>query len=144
VTFVCVDANLILKLVLNEPDSHVARALWQSWEGEPISLIAPPLWLYEVTSVIRNRVHRNKLAPEHEQAIIATLHQLPIELLNPAGLHWRAWELARQFNRPAAYDSHYLALAELHDCPFWTADQRLYNTVRSELSWVQWLGNFTP
>ena len=64
--------------------------------------------------------------------------------VSPVGLHQRAWELARHFNRPAAYDAHYLALAEMADCPFWTADKRLFNVVRNELEWVHWLGNYSP
>lgn len=67
---------------------------------------------------------------------------LNVELLYPEGLHWRAWELARQFNRPQAYDSYYLALAEILDRELWTADERLYNVVKDHLSWVKWLGNY--
>ena len=48
--------------------------------------------------------------------------------------------LTTRFNHPAAYDAHYLALAEMMDCEFWTADERLFNAVRDELSWVRWLG----
>jgi len=53
------------------------------------------------------------------------------------------YALAAQFNRPAAYDSQYLAVAERLGCEFWTADERLYNAVKTHLSWVKWLGNFT-
>ena len=31
-------------------------------------------------------------------------------------------------------------LAEMLACPFWTADERLYNAVKEQLSWVRWLG----
>ena len=48
--------------------------------------------------------------------------------------------LAARFNRPAAYDAHYLALAEMMNCEFWTADRRLFNVVKDELPWVRWLG----
>ena len=48
--------------------------------------------------------------------------------------------LATRFNRPTAYDAKYLALAEMMNCEFWTADERLFNAVRDELSWVRWLG----
>ena len=60
----------------------------------------------------------------------------------PTGLHQRAWELARYFGLPAAYDAHYLALAEMADCAFWTADKRLFDAVHEELGWVNWLGNY--
>jgi predicted nucleic acid-binding protein len=141
-SLICIDANFGLKLVLPEHDSSKARQLWDEWLERQITLIAPTLWLYEVTSVIRNRTHRSKIAPDLEEETIEFLYSLPIQFTEPVGLHRRAWQLAHQFNRPAAYDAHYLALAEMSQCPFWTADERLYNAVRHELHWVQWLGNY--
>jgi predicted nucleic acid-binding protein len=58
------------------------------------------------------------------------------------GIHERAWQLATEFGRPTAYDTHYLALAEHLGCPFWTADQRLFNAVSDKLEWVHFLGDF--
>jgi predicted nucleic acid-binding protein len=138
---VCADANLTLKLFLNEPDSLKARALWEEWNAQQVAVIAPMLWGYEVTAVIRNQVHRGKLLAKLEAEMFAALHQLPVQLMQPDGLHQHAWKLAQHFNRPTAYDSHYLALAEMVGCPFWTADERLFNAVQSELAWVYWLGN---
>lgn len=141
-SIICADANLALKLVLHEHDSVLARALWEDWKARQITVIAPTLWGYEVTSVIRNRAHRGGLAPEMEVKALATAHQLPVQLMRPAGLHRRAWELARHFDLSAAYDAHYLALAEMGGCPFWTADERLFNVVCGALDWVHWLGNY--
>jgi predicted nucleic acid-binding protein len=139
---VCVDASLSLKLILAETDSHLARALWERWVEEEAFVIAPPLWGYEVTSVIRNRAHRGLLSAHLEKEAASLSLALPVNLINPAGLHQRAAEIARRFNRPAAYDAHYLALAEMAGCSCWTADERLYNAVHSELDWVHWLGNY--
>ena len=51
----------------------------------------------------------------------------------------RILELASQFKLPARYDAHYLALAEREQCEFWTADERLYNSVKDQLSWVRFM-----
>ena len=40
-------------------------------------------------------------------------------------------------NRPEAYDTQYLAVAEREGCEFWTTDSRLYNSVHHTLPWVQ-------
>jgi predicted nucleic acid-binding protein len=48
----------------------------------------------------------------------------------------RAIDLAAQYRLPAAYDAHYLAVAEALGAPFWTTDQRLFNSVQTGLSWV--------
>ena len=143
-SLICADASLALKVVLHEADSGLARELWDEWKATRTTIIAPTLWGYEVTSVIRHRAHRNRLAPDLEEEAFTTVHRLPVQLLQPAGLHRRAWELAHRFRFPAAYDTHYLALAEMAGCPFWTADERLFRSVRDELDWVRLLGNHRP
>lgn len=143
-SLVCVDAGLALAQVLHEPQSALADALWADWNRQGIKVIAPVLWGYEVTSVIRKNTFRGLLAVEDEQRALNSVHRLPVELLQPTGLHQHAWELARRFNRPAAYDAHYLALAEMTGCPFWTSDERLFNAVQRVLPWVYWLGNYRP
>lgn len=137
--WVCVDASLALKLVLGEDDSPQAIALWRQWIEDEAIVAAPPLLGYEVTSVLRSKVSRGLLRPEHGDEAFAAIHAQQIRYWAPDELHARAWELAKRFQRPAAYDAHYLALAEILDCPFWTADERLYNAVKQELDWVHWL-----
>lgn len=141
---ICVDASLTLKLVLPESDRDLARALWAKWLRQRAIIIAPKLWGYEVTSVLQNRVYRDLLLPDAANAAFVFLHSLPVQLLDPADLHEKAWELAKRFNRPNAYDSHYLALATLTSSSFWTTDERLFNVVHRELGWVHWLGNYIP
>jgi predicted nucleic acid-binding protein len=141
-SLVCADANLALKVVLHEHDSTPARKLWETWRVQGVRVIAPSLWAYEVTSAIRKQVYRGLLDPDVEMDTFDAIHQLPVLLMRPIGLHQRASELARYLNRPVAYDAHYLALADMADCPFWTADERLFNTVRDELDWVRWLGDY--
>ncbi|MDQ6693713.1 MAG: type II toxin-antitoxin system VapC family toxin, partial [Chloroflexota bacterium] len=49
--------------------------------------------------------------------------------------------LAKQFDRPRAYDTAYLAVAQMYGCELWTADEKLYNAVGGQLPWVRWLGD---
>ncbi|MBI3942280.1 MAG: type II toxin-antitoxin system VapC family toxin [Chloroflexi bacterium] len=51
-----------------------------------------------------------------------------------------AWDLAQTLNRPRAYDTAYLALAQMQQCDFWTADEKLYNATKAHLPWVRWIG----
>lgn len=136
---VCVDASLALKLVLGEADSPQAIALWRHWIDENITVAAPPLLAYEVTSVLRTKVYRGLLAPETGDGAFREIHAQGIRYVTPENLHIRAWELAKRLHRPAAYDTHYLALAEILRCEFWTADKRLSNAVKEQLSWVKHL-----
>jgi len=141
---VCVDANLALKLVLVEKDSSKAHHLWDTWIDADIEVVAPPLLAFEGTSVICNKMHRGAVPLEEAELMFRAFHLLGVRLLYPDGLHEKAWELAKRFNRPQAYDSHYLALEETLGLELWTADDRLYNVVKPELSWVKWLGDYSP
>ena len=93
---------------------------------------------------MRKKVHRQLLTLAEGKEAFAAALAVGMTLMAPSGLHERAWELAARFNRPTAYDSHYLALAEMLGCEFWTADQRLFNAVRDELGWVRWLREYQP
>lgn len=141
---ICVDANLALKLVLVEEDSPQAHHLWETWVEADVEVIAPPLLAFEGTSVICNKMHRGLVPPEEAEVMFRAFHLLGVRFLYPDGLHEKAWELARQFNRPQAYDSYYLALAEMLGLELWTADARLYNVAKHQLPWVRWLGDYQP
>ena len=143
-SLVCVDACLALKLVLGEDDSPRVIALWRRWIDENITVTAPPLLAYEVTSVLRTKVYRRLITAESGEEAFRVIHAQGIYYLSPENLHIRAWELAKRLDRPAAYDAHYLALAEILGCEFWTADQRLYNTSGDTLPWVRYLGEDQP
>lgn len=141
---VCVDASVIIKLLIAEADSPQARALWNQWITEEQTAIAPYHLAYETASVIRNHVYRHDLTPQEGEIAVDTFHNLRIVLLHPQQLLRSAWGFAGRFNRPNMYDCYYLALAQSQGCELWTADQRLYNAVRQELSWVKWLGDYSP
>lgn len=139
-SWVCVDASVVVKLVVEEVFSDEARSLWRTWQNERYEIAAPPLLCYEVTSVLRRHVVRGlRTVEESQQALERTL-AFDIYYLEPADFHRRAFYIADRLGRPAAYDAHYLAVAEYLDCEFWTADQRLVNAVQGSLSWVKWLG----
>lgn len=139
---VCVDASLLLKLVIPEPHSEEAHMLWQGWIRNAIRRVAPRLLRYEVTGVLRKKVYRKLLTDSEAEVAFERAMAFKIELLDPADLHRRAWEMARSLNQPTAYDSHYLALAEILSCPFWTGDERLFNAIHDKLDWVHWIGNY--
>ena len=139
---VCVDVSLALKLVFAEKDSPKAQHLWETWVEEDMETVAPVLFAFEGTSVILNRMHHGLVPPEEAELMFNAFHLLGVRLLYPDGLHKRAWELAKKFNRPQTYDSHYIALAEILDVEIWTGDERLYNALKHGDSRVKWLGNY--
>ena len=139
-SWVCVDAGLVVKLVVEESYSQEARTLWRIWQKEGYEIAAPSLLRYEVASVLRKQVMRHLRTMSENRYALELVLAFDIQYLEPVNFHQRAFALANQLGRPAAYDTHYLALAEHLACDFWTADERLVNAVQSTFSWVKWLG----
>ncbi|MGC9394913.1 MAG: type II toxin-antitoxin system VapC family toxin [Anaerolineae bacterium] len=135
-SWVCVDANLVLKLVLREADSNKANFLWQSWLEQGYRPVAPYLFPMEITAVLRNHVYRGVISASYGRTALDTALAFSVTLLTFSNLSQLAWQLAEKLNRPTAYDAHYLALAEMLHCDFWTADRRLYNAAAATLPWV--------
>ena len=79
---------------------------------------------------------RGYISLEAGLAALEAFQAQEIDLLPPATLVQRAWELAELFDRPTAYDSFYLAAAEHTGSEMWTADRRLFAAVHDAWSWV--------
>lgn len=134
-SWICVDANLVLRLVADPTDKLIKR-LWEQWTSERTQLAAPTLLYYEVANALYRYQNLGYLSASSVQRSFMAALALPVELHGEPDLHWRALVLADKFSLPAAYDAHYLALAELLGGEFWTADGRLARTVQSSLPWV--------
>jgi predicted nucleic acid-binding protein len=141
-SLVCVDSCLVIKLVVPEPLSGVADALWSKWIEEGVEVAAPRLLRYELVSVLRKKVYRALLTEKEAMKSLQVALALDISLVDPNELPLAAWKLSHDLQQPTAYDSHYLALAENLNCPFWTADKRLYDLALKRFSWVHWLGDY--
>src|SRR5947208_9173011 len=136
---VCVDASLAVKVVVTEPDSDKAEALFDEWADEGTLLLAPAFFAAETDSILRQKVTlRKELTPEQAEAAFARLQTLPIQQISVPEQRQRAWEIATDLGFATVYDATYLALAELHGCEFWTADERLFNQVKDRLLFVKW------
>jgi predicted nucleic acid-binding protein len=142
---VCVDASLAVKVVVTEPDSEKADALFDAWANEGKQLIAPAFFIVETDSILRQKVAlRQELTPAQAAAAFAKLQTLPIQQMAVLGQRQRAWEIAAEYGFATVYDATYLALAELRRCEFWTADERLFQRVKDTLTFVKWLRNYIP
>jgi predicted nucleic acid-binding protein len=144
-TEICVDASLAVKVVVAETDSDKADVLFNRWADDGYQLIAPALFEVETDSILRQKiVLRRGLTPDQADAAFARLQAMPIRQISLSGQRQRAWEIAIRFGFATVYDASYLALAQLRDCEFWTADERLFNRVKDNLPFVKWLGDYVP
>jgi predicted nucleic acid-binding protein len=138
---VCVDASLVLALLLPEERSNQAQSLWSGWLREAVTIFGPPLLYAEVPSVLRQAVFFNRVSSDEGEAAFQAFCDMNIAVSANPDLHIRAWNLAKEFHRPRVYDSFYLAAAQAEGCELWTGDRRLVNAVN--LPWVKWIGHYS-
>jgi predicted nucleic acid-binding protein len=139
---ICADASVAAKWIFTEQYSDQARALLHATFQAAEPVIAPLLLPIEITNILRQRVRRGDLTPEEAQERLAAFLALPVVLLAPDTLYGRALEIAEQFDLPAAYDAHYVALAEQFDTLLWTDDQRLLRALGGGLPFVRWIADY--
>jgi predicted nucleic acid-binding protein len=120
-SWVCIDANVVLKLYLNEEFSEQADALWTYFKSRTFTIVAPPLAIYEIAAVLRQNVYRGVIDPVEGREVLAEVLQLGVATVEPVDLHRQAYDLATRFNLPTAYDANYLVVAQALGCEFWTA-----------------------
>ena len=140
---VVVDSSLAVKWLLLEEHSDLADELQSEWQEQGVRLLAPHLLLFEVTNVLHQRVRRGTLSHGAASTLLRRMTDMSITLHHDDSLHHRALDLANQLGQSAAYDSHYLALAEQYDCDLWTADGRYFRSARRITDKIQLLGQPT-
>ena len=117
------DASVILKWVLdseNEPGHAAAGRLLERWRDGAVSLVAPPLWLYEVGNVLCRK------RPADAFDVLAALCDLGlVEVPLNQELIRRTVDLARSHGL-TFYDASYLSVAEGAKAILVTADGKFY------------------
>ncbi|KAM3091316.1 type II toxin-antitoxin system VapC family toxin [Phormidesmis sp. 146-35] len=139
-TTICVDTSFVVRLITISPATNPTySALWQQWLEAEVTLVAPSLFLYEVTNALYRYVVANTLTLEESSQLLQAVFTLPITLYQDNELHQRSLVLAQENSLPATYDAHYLALAERLNAELWTCDRRLFNKVHTAFSQIHLL-----
>ncbi len=137
---VCCDANVVVRLHDTASSEFPAvEALWERWTRARTRVIAPSLLRYEVANVVYRSSMQTSEYPYPADAVMHSLASLPIEYIEDVRLHLDAIRIAKEYRLPAAYDAHYLALAEREGVNFYTLDRKLVNTVGNSLSFVRYV-----
>jgi predicted nucleic acid-binding protein len=134
---VCLDANLVVRLVESGERESPIVALWRQWREDGRPVVAPTLLYYEVSNALHRYVAHKVFLPEEAAALLDAALRLRITLFGDASLHRRALLVAERFRLPSSHDAHYLAMAEMFGAEFWTADRRLAQAVGPALPWVR-------
>ena len=135
--FVCVDACVAVKWIVPEADSDVALDFYARILTNNDTIIVPPHMPVEVVNTIRRKSRRQEITPGEAERALMNFIGLAINITVPEGLHEAALLLAQRFDRPTVYDTHYVALAQIAACEFWTVDQKLLNALGGRLDFVR-------
>jgi predicted nucleic acid-binding protein len=140
-----VDASLAAMWLIPERFTPLALEIRRVWASNAIEMIAPPIFRPEMTSVIRKAVHLRFISADDGTVALQKTLNWPILITQDSNdLQRQAYDLATTFKRPRAYDAQYLAVAQMIGCEFWTADERLINSLQGKLPWVRWIGDYQP
>ncbi len=139
---VCVDASLVLQVLLPDARTPEVDGLWDAWSAQETDLVSPPLFFAEVTSVLRLQVHLRRIEAEFGERAFSLFMRMRVRVVSPPDLQPRAWALAKEHGLPRAYDAQYLAVADSLACELWTADGRLARAVR--VPWLRLVGAEPP
>lgn len=141
---VCIDASVVVKWFIFEDYRDESLALLDECDALGIPTIAPDHIYTEVTSTFRGLVHRRIITSESGDEAVSMLMRAQIVRFDTVDLLNDAWRIAKLYNLSTMYDAYYLALADLRGCDFWTADQRLINSIRGDLPFVRHIKDFAP
>lgn len=143
-----IDASVAFKLIVYEEHTREAALLMLALARAHVRVIAPPLFPFEITNGLHQRVRDGNLTPATANGLLRILDTFRIELATSDDLRRRALEIADLLGQGSSYDSHYLALAEVRECDFWTADRRFFSATQRVVyefaDRVRWLGDFDP
>ena len=133
----CVDASLVVAWLVPSQRSAGAEAAWLAYAQGEDDFVAPPLLPAETISAIRRLTSRGILSQEEADGLVTDFLTLAIPTPAPAGLYQRAYALATKYHLSTAYDTCYLALAEVLSCELLTLDKRLYDSVKADFPEVR-------
>ena len=138
-----VDASVGIKVILREPLSDLADALFALLdERPPARLHVPDLFFLECANILWKATWRSGYAPDRAREGLHDLRALPLLSAPVADLSERALSLALDHGI-SAYDACYVALAEQLGVPLVTADERLVAKMAGSAHDVRWLGQIT-
>jgi len=140
---VVLDASAALAFALYDEIHHAqAMALITELKERGAEIHAPSIFAYECDSVIRLKVYAGKLTSEEAQETRELIAALSVAISYDADILERAYRIATESGQPRTYDASYAAFAESRGLNLWTADKRFYNSVKNDLPFVKYVGEF--
>ena len=123
------DASVAVKFFVDEEYSDSARRLRDGMISKELKLVEPAMFFYEVINAVRySKIKR--FSVEELGNVIEAMDNYEFEVIDwSADIARKAAELSKRYDI-SVYDATYVALARITGSRFYTADQRLLDTIR--------------
>ncbi|MFN3476790.1 MAG: type II toxin-antitoxin system VapC family toxin [Candidatus Methylomirabilales bacterium] len=123
---ICLDASIIIALVVAEPATERLNALWVAWATEGRRLVAPRLLPFEVAAALERKMRKGELESNLARMALSAAELLAAVIEQPeiVGGLGMAWDLAGAY-RLRLLDACYLAIAQQEGADLWTLDREL-------------------
>ncbi len=140
---VVVDASLAVPWAIPERFTRQSLRLVDSWAREKVRMIAPCLFLAEVTNALYKRTIRKELSESLARQALELILSFNVEIVEEAGLQDRTLNISHELGLPATYDAYYLSLAEAYGCELWTGDRKFALSAVRKFTGIRWIGDIT-
>ncbi len=144
--YICVDTSVFVKLFFEEEDSFKAKVLMRKIIEDNQIIVLPSFAWAEIGSIFRKKIRSKQVTIQDAEEMWEAFRDFPgIEYIEGEYIIDRAWKISCYFDLPTLYDAAFLAVAEeIEDktgeiCDFWTADERLVNSLGGKKEYVNFL-----
>lgn len=137
-----VDASVVIQVLITEPHTEQARALFQGLTADD-ELVIPEFCLLECTNVIWKKVRFQGMGETTADSLVDDLIGLPLTVYGSGDFLKRGLAIGLK-HQLALYDSVYIALAEELDYPLVTDDTKQEAAARAEGITLKPLTDFNP
>lgn len=124
-TKVCLDANIILKLLTEEKESDLVTKIFRRFIRDKLTIIEPNFSKIEIYSIVRKKVSLGQIPESKVSKILRLFNKLNFEYrVEDKKILNKAYKQAERLKERVVYDSTYLKLARLEKAAFITSDKR--------------------
>lgn len=128
-----VDSGIAVKWFIDEGDLAEAFVIYEGYQQGKLELLAPDLIFAEFGNILWKKLLFQGLSKSIINDTIEEFRQISFLITPNRYLFEEAFQIAVKHQR-TFYDSLYLALSRKENCQFVTADERLYNAVKTNFS----------
>lgn len=146
--YICIDSSVLIKIFIKEEDSCRAKVLLKKVVEDNQIILLPAFAWAEVGTIIRKKARAGIITTREADEMWFGFRQLPgIKYLEDELVAHQAWKISRSFDLPTLYDAAFLAVAETITlktgdvCEFWTADEKLINSLNGKKGYVNFLND---